>query len=257
MNFKYLIGMPHLGFNGLSENWLLKECGNIHWKMLSERMGILSENLIDKQGNRIYSSFVTYTFDGNLSNIYEGFQLEIDSDLYKITEKKLISIHKSKYFTLKLISIFLKRGKSNTDFTSLTPIINTDNINFFIDDKSIIQQDKIIRKDNMSFLNSTNIFNYIPVPEIDFNGAKFLYFASYQKIMEMAEWNILQPIIKNLENFTIKERKIFYFSNIDVNQSLAVKIILNQYENNIDYNAEIININMNKKMAIIYTTKEL
>jgi len=32
----YLLGMPHLSTGGLSKNWLLKECGHLHWLYLAQ-----------------------------------------------------------------------------------------------------------------------------------------------------------------------------------------------------------------------------
>jgi hypothetical protein len=30
-----VLGMPHLSLNGLSETWVLKECGHRHWFLLA------------------------------------------------------------------------------------------------------------------------------------------------------------------------------------------------------------------------------
>ena len=35
----YVLGMPHLNPNGLSENWLWKELGHRHWNLIAKAYG--------------------------------------------------------------------------------------------------------------------------------------------------------------------------------------------------------------------------
>lgn len=251
MKSEYLIGMPHLSFNGLSENWLMKECGDIHWRLLQ----IPSQNLVDKNGYRIYPSFVTYHFNGNLKAIKEGDFLSINSTINKITEKRLISSHISEYFTLYLVSIFLKKDDTNINFKTSLPTVDL-SISKLETDQQILCMDKNLRRNMDNFLVADYVYTYTPVPEMDFNGAQFLYFANYQKIIEIAEWNTLQPFINDIVNFSIQDRKIFYFSNIDVYDKLKVEIHQGTFNSSLlNYTALIHNIDKNKKMAEVHVRK--
>lgn len=82
----YLVGMPHLSFVGLSENWLLKHCGDLHWSMLAERMGFGSSDFRDAQGRRLYAAFVAIQLEEcRLEEIREDDRLEIVSELSRIS----------------------------------------------------------------------------------------------------------------------------------------------------------------------------
>jgi probable biosynthetic protein (TIGR04099 family) len=54
---KYRAGMPQLALNGLSENWLLKECGHRHWEALAVDAGHAVPEFIDDAGNKAYAAF--------------------------------------------------------------------------------------------------------------------------------------------------------------------------------------------------------
>ena len=55
--FTTLTGMPQLSYGGLSENWLLKECGDRHWWNLAGQLGFANPNFHDALGNRLYAAF--------------------------------------------------------------------------------------------------------------------------------------------------------------------------------------------------------
>ena len=52
------IGMPQMAANGLSENWLFRYCGDLHWQELCKSMGVLSRDLTNDAGERLYATFV-------------------------------------------------------------------------------------------------------------------------------------------------------------------------------------------------------
>src|SRR5882724_5470627 len=57
------ITMPQMANSALSENWLLKDLGDAHWKSLSDGLETKSAELKDQDGNRLYATFtrISYT----------------------------------------------------------------------------------------------------------------------------------------------------------------------------------------------------
>src|SRR5262249_53444288 len=55
------LGMPHLAMGGLSETWLLKECGHRHWSMLARAAGLAVPEFRDPAGDPIYAAFLAVT----------------------------------------------------------------------------------------------------------------------------------------------------------------------------------------------------
>ena len=64
---EFELNMPQMSFYGLSEQWLTKELGDMHWAMLCDSFGCKSDALIDSAGNRLYSSFVRVRFQSSTS----------------------------------------------------------------------------------------------------------------------------------------------------------------------------------------------
>ncbi len=54
---RYTAGMPQLCGSGLSENWLLKECGHRHWLAIAHRQGLARPRFHDALGQQVYAAF--------------------------------------------------------------------------------------------------------------------------------------------------------------------------------------------------------
>jgi hypothetical protein len=66
---KYKLNLPQLLWGGLSENWLSKELGDVHWEQITKALGRASGEITDGEGNRLYASFVRVRWSGdNISN---------------------------------------------------------------------------------------------------------------------------------------------------------------------------------------------
>lgn len=60
----FFLGMPHLGADGLSVSWLLRECGHVHWRAVAEITGVEPGQLTDRFGNRAFASVVSCRVEG-------------------------------------------------------------------------------------------------------------------------------------------------------------------------------------------------
>ena len=71
------VGMPQMALGCLSENWLLKELGDLHWETLCSSLQRSSNDLVDSQDRRLYATFVRIGFelDGTLKDFPEGDEL--------------------------------------------------------------------------------------------------------------------------------------------------------------------------------------
>jgi probable biosynthetic protein (TIGR04098 family) len=48
------IGMPHLDAGGLSENWLFRAAGDLHWEAITRRLGVASHEIETADRHRLY-----------------------------------------------------------------------------------------------------------------------------------------------------------------------------------------------------------
>jgi probable biosynthetic protein (TIGR04098 family) len=68
------IGMPHLDAGGLSENWLLRHAGDLHWEAIGRRLAAASHHIESDAGDRLYPTFVAVRarYGGPLSAVREN-----------------------------------------------------------------------------------------------------------------------------------------------------------------------------------------
>lgn len=53
----FVLNMPQMALSGLSESWLFKELGDMHWDMITSFIGTSSAAIADEAGDRLYATF--------------------------------------------------------------------------------------------------------------------------------------------------------------------------------------------------------
>src|SRR5271156_6808020 len=90
-----VLGMPHLCLGGLSETWLLKECGHRHWLLLAQAARRAVPDFCDAAGDPVYAAFVAVTVrDARLDAAREHAELGFDSHLTRISRTRFMSVHR-------------------------------------------------------------------------------------------------------------------------------------------------------------------
>lgn len=248
------INMPQMCLEALSENWLFKEAGSLHWDLLCEGLGTSSADLKDDIGNRLYATFVRIRIDGsgNLSNFQENKPYEFDSKLSRFGMGMFFSNtnFKSENNSIKIdmMTSFSVR-KSTGDNKSLAksqPTMESCNIPQVAEFPVFGNEYRLIKKGDLKtffykdyIFNLSNeelfSFNYSLNPYYDLNGVGLLYFASYPIINDFCElqyFNSLENQEKWEENYCTLFRDVMYYANCDSRDK--IKYVLNS----VDYLAE-------------------
>ena len=238
------IGMPQMANSAVSENWLFKELGDIHWELLTKGLNCTSSNIKDETGTRLYATFTRIRissvpitslkendpvhFEGEikrfgLSTYFSDITFQNNNDLSKATLMTSFStresIDNSKLFksqpgaTNNLIPEELSTPEFLNDYRLLRKnLINTISLGkheFIIHDKYLAQ------------------LNYKINPYYDINGVGLLYFASYPTISDTCEaeyFNSNYEFEKWENTFYTSERDIFYFANCNSNDSIVYQV---------------------------------
>ncbi|WP_042693701.1 Pnap_2097 family protein [Azospirillum sp. B506] len=230
------VGMPQLGLNGLSEHWLLKECGHRHWLMLADLFGQPLPDFRDSEGATLYATFTGLSLDGaRLDEVAEHDRLAIDGRIVRTSRTQYLSIQTvhangRPVGTVTLQSIFLKRAVAGDNLSvlralphpapRLIPVLSPASPfaarcqRFRRDDwdehwgfrRTARQPDGEILVD--------------PCPAADFNGAGFLYFASFPTIMDRADWALERPAGAG---WIVTDRDVFYYGNINPGDRVIVR----------------------------------
>jgi len=229
----FVIGMPQLALGGLSENWLLKECGNQHWIALAKCLGLPTPDFINQQGQKMYAAFLVVKITkAAFGQVYENNLLTIKTGLQRVTSSRSYSHHeihvKGQCIAhVELLSSFVNRTEEgNNQSVARGEVFKGE---WFACEAAtlMMKEHKAGRAvtDNVSDEPST--YKYQPCPYSDFNGADFLYFAQFQAVMDRAERHIQMTSNNTQMNrrlWQTFERTICYYGNINLDDSLTVSL---------------------------------
>jgi probable biosynthetic protein (TIGR04099 family) len=247
------VGMPQLCATGLSENWLLKECGDRHWEAISQSTGQGSAALRDVLGRRLYSAFTSvHVRDATLQAVQENDQLRLDTRWCAASRSQRYSQHEvcgadGSVAQVEMLSVFVSRERSGDNRSVVRSGLAGErapplalSASLAAAAQACAESARAVRTgawterfgiqaaarpglpgghaDKADVLER---FDFMPCPNGDFNGAGLLYFASYQAIADRALWHWGMLCGRQ----TTRERQIVYYGNANVGELLSVQLL--------------------------------
>ncbi|WP_193610957.1 Pnap_2097 family protein [Paraburkholderia caledonica] len=231
----YRAGMPQLSYTGLSENWLLKECGHRHWEALAAHAGRAQPDFCDDNGGRSYAAFTAIRLQTcGLDSIAENDTFEIRSTLCRTGPVRHFSTHHVVRDDLTVAEIgmssaFVTRGEARSNRSAARAALASlagEIVPMPEEALDMTQIGKRLRADDRDAIPglgpaTREPIEFFPCPNSDFNGADFLYFASFQAFIDRAEWQwgrFGEPPV-------VSSRSLFYYGNVDVGDTLTVHMV--------------------------------
>lgn len=235
MTDRYCAGMPQLSYTGLSENWLLKECGHRHWEALAAHAGRASTGIHDDNGGRSYAAFTAIRLQTRgLDSIAENDVFDIRTTLCRTAAVRHFSTHRVmkgdvSVAEIEMSSAFVTRGEAHSNrYVARAALAALPGEVVAMPDAALhmMQTGKRLRTGEQHALqdlapSASEPIEFLPCPNTDFNGADFLYFASFQAFVDRAEWQrhrFDEPPV-------IASRSLFYYGNVDVGDILSVQAV--------------------------------
>jgi probable biosynthetic protein (TIGR04099 family) len=228
-----VLGMPHLCLGGLSETWLLKECGHRHWFLLAHAAGRTVPDFRDAAGDKVYAAFVAVTVrDARLDAVGEHDELAFASELTRVSRTRFMSVHRlavrgRPVGEVVMTSVFVKRTApglnrsiARVEVDGLPPVEWSAEC---AEDAAMVaelRRDRWVEHLGFRRTDAAALHRLVidPCPAQDFNGADFLYFASFQAFADRAEWAFLP----RRDRRTTCRRDIVYHGNIEPGERIAV-----------------------------------
>lgn len=265
----YLAGMPHLDYSGLSENWLLKECAHQHWMALARLTGKAAPEFHDDQGHKSYAAFTAVSVRAaTLNHISENQRFSISSHLSRPGRARFCSSHQVQALdkncvSINMLSTFVFRRElgnnqsvTRASFAAIDSVVDEHLPEPATKLMKLSKQFRVGDWDHHFGFNKADrkvlqqvVFK--PCPNHDFNGANFLYFASFQAFVDRAEWQWFN--FKEIPQ--LKDRDLFYYGNINLGDSLTIRLCsLSTNEQTIRHWCEVSREN-GTKIADIFTHK--
>ena len=232
-----MLGMPHLCMLGLSETWLLKECGHRHWFLLAEAAGLATPDFRDPAGEPIYAAFLSVSVrDAAFDSVREHDRLVFASRLARISRTRFLSVHRLTVAgrpvgEIAMTSTFVRRAqKGNNHAIARIEVPALRRLKLEPESVACPAETAALRSErwdaHLGFerLEAAVLDRCIvdPCPGQDFNGADFLYFASFQAFVDRAEWAFFRA---QAPRPTTRRRDIIYRRNIDPGERVAVSLL--------------------------------
>lgn len=232
----HLLGMPMLNADGLSESWLQKTCGELHWQALSRALDLPPEQWQDRAGRRVYAAFCGLELrDAQLERATEGRRLQIDSDLRWLGASQAWSRHHLHIGThalgvLDMVSAFVSRhepGRNASVRRAEMPVGAWDAPMAEAAARCALlraqRQDLLAchaRGDPAGLVHWT----VTPCPRQDFNGAGLLYFPSFCALADRALWQWGRWGRDEL----LRHRECVYTGNVEVGEPLRLSLLADE-----------------------------
>jgi len=225
----YLLNMPQMAIGGLSESWLFKELGDIHWNMLAKALEQPTRLISDSAGDRIYATFTRIQLRSScaLGSYKENERIDIDSGMSRHGAGLYFSEATANGATgsiqARLMSSFSKFGAtgSNTSLFKRLPELPPDcGIPALPDVPEFARDYQRRRAETLA----PPIFEceYEIMPSHDINGVGLLYFAAYPMIDDICAARYSGRGYAT--GLSTRCRDIFYFGNSDADDTLIYRL---------------------------------
>jgi probable biosynthetic protein (TIGR04099 family) len=228
-----VLGMPHLCLGGLSETWLLRECGHRHWLMLAQAAGRAVPDFCDGAGDPVYAAFVAVTVrDARFDAAHEHDEFTFASRLTRISRTRFMSVHRlavrgGSVGEVVMTSVFVKRMQAGlnrsiarVEVSGLPPVEPAAEFAGYAAMIAAMRRGHWAEHLGFTHFDAAALDRLVidPCPAQDFNGADFLYFSSFQAFVDRAEWAFLRPNPR----VTTRRRDIVYHGNIEPGDRVAI-----------------------------------
>jgi probable biosynthetic protein (TIGR04098 family) len=255
------INMPQMAMRGLSEAWLFKEMGDLHWHTLCKGLETPSSAIADSEGYRLYATFTRIRLElgAPLTEFRENDDLLLDLAPSRFGAGMFfgdIAIEGSRAAgTATLMTSFSKFGEAgaNTSLMKGQPVIPEGcTIPALAAAPPFAQEYRTLRAEELPAALFETEYTMQPVHDI--NGVGLLYFAAYPMIADLCAGLHGGPAL--FTNHSTTTRDICYFANAMPDETLVFR--LHEWEQTPDlvrYRATLSRKSDGKAMALIACTK--
>ena len=266
---QYVAGMPQLSYAGLSEHWLLKECGQRHWAGIAALHGLALPRFHDVSGRQAYAAFTAiHLRHALLDRIGEHDRFTIASEVGPAGRSQYHSVHRLSAAgrpcaTLHMMSAFVQRlehgnNQSVTRATLSSDAPQTPARGIAPEAETLLRASKAFRLGQQGDLPglrpapaALREFAFLPSPESDFNGANFMYFATFQALVDRAEWSWF----RNTDLPALAERQIYFYGNVNIGDTVRIELLAQRDDSPASHWCRVLRAADNARIADVITLK--
>lgn len=219
---RHVLGMAEMGYRGLSEQWLKRRAGDLHWQLIARAMGQREAVFTCSDGEPLYAAFCATSVKLARPELPRlGGQLTLSADLYRVGHGRLsslltISADGVEVGRMVLVSMFVGRTEPGVNRSVVrrspralamppeAPLA----VRRVAGHASAVARD--IRNQGIVLTGMWEGHRALPCPATDFNAAGLLYFPSYSALADRALFEATRTQFGMLAS-----RHVVYFGNME------------------------------------------
>ncbi|CAD0186815.1 hypothetical protein RUESEDTHA_03726 [Ruegeria sp. THAF57] len=207
-------GMPHLDIFGLSEHFCLTHAGNLHWKWIATLTAKRPSEWVSADGHRIYASFIYTSLKYNREvEVSEDDEISVVchpcalKPPFFVTETTYSMAGSGLVATARMMStLSTSHTRSNTRFGKTSMTFQSKPFGEAELEETRQRFRQLRAHDDRELVQSSQ---HLVNPAVDFNAAKFMYFANFSQLFKRYEYPELGA------RMPLASREIAYFGNVD------------------------------------------
>ncbi|QBJ16846.1 hypothetical protein EYD00_23975 (plasmid) [Agrobacterium sp. 33MFTa1.1] len=221
--------MAEMGYSGISEQWLKRRAGDLHWRLIARAMGQRDAVFTCSEGEPLYAAFCTTSLQLVRPHLPRlGGEMTLAADLYRVGHGRLASLIRLTaggdiVGRMILVSTFVGRSEPGINRSVVrrspralamppeAPLV----VRRVAEVASAATRD--IRNNNSKLLRMSQIQKVLPCPGIDFNAAGLLYFPSYSALADRALFEA-----EGKQFGMLASRHIVYLGNVEPGEWIKV-----------------------------------
>jgi probable biosynthetic protein (TIGR04099 family) len=221
--------MAEMGYRGLSEQWLLRRAGDLHWRLIAQAMGQHQAIFTCAKGEPLYAAFCFTSLRMTRPKApYLGGNLELSGELYRTAQGRLasrqrITLDGGFIGELTLASTFVGRSADGSNST----IVRRNPRALAVPPDAPAPVQRIVDRgaaaarwmfhDKLAWLKENKGEKILPCPTTDFNAAALLYFPSYSALSDRALFQAGEA-----QSDFIAAREVSYVGNVEPGEVITV-----------------------------------
>ena len=243
------LGMPHLDVGGLSEGWLLRHAGDLHWEAVARRLGVPTDDIRDDAHERIYPTVVALRarYCAPLSDVRENDVLDAAVEVMPCgracAEGRITAVAGRTALSIELITTFARRQADGAMRTAVPAARLATRWTPVRAPSSLARLARAARRAEPlddPFVGPTldadaaplGAVRHDPSPYADYNGAGLLYFAAYPTIADTSERRLVRRLglgRPGAADWALGTspvaRDVFYYGNLPLGERLVAELV--------------------------------
>ncbi|MDC0737837.1 hypothetical protein N6L24_06080 [Cognatishimia sp. SS12] len=216
------LGMAQLAPRGISEDWWLKHCGDVHWQLIAAAVGQNTTVFRDAQGRQLYAAFCASEFTQVQPDLVGlGQALDVQSELWAAGRSRIQSNHRLfvggvEVARIQLVSTFVAHMEAGINASVrratpyLIPVLEP------APDDFAKRASAAAKRDRQSIYHAKNKVVLPTHIGMDFNAVGLLYFPSFTRLFEQTE----AVLCDALGWRPVMQRSVLYFGNIEAGDAV-------------------------------------